>query len=141
MGAGCALDFPAYASESGEHVCFAMCSYCRGERDFDRFRWTVTRFDPFREYAKGQGLGASDRFVSTLSVLHDAGKLDDLGDPAPVFLCFGLNRESHLPFFQAYAETAVRSVTGAVWPMVKSFLPQTSRPRASQIGRSLKFDG
>lgn len=47
----------------------------------------------------------------------------------------------HLPGVEGYAETAVRSVTGAVWPMVKSFLPQTSRPRASQIGRSLKFDG
>lgn len=54
--------------------------------------------------AKGQGLGASDRFVSTPSVLHYAGKLDDFGDPAPVFLCFGLNCEWHLPFFRAAGE-------------------------------------
>ena len=88
--------------------------------------------------AKGQGLGASDRFVSTPSVLHYAGELDDFGDPAPVFLRFGLNRESHL---SSYTVTAVRAVAGAVCPTVKSFLPQTSRPRASQIGRSAKFDG
>ena len=47
----------------------------------------------------------------------------------------------HLPGVEGYAETAVRSATGAVCPIVKSFLPQTSRPRASQIGRSLKFEG
>ena len=46
-----------------------------------------------------------------------------------------------LPGVEGYAETAVRSVAGAVCPIVKSFLPQTSRPRASQMGRSLKFDG
>ncbi len=35
------------------------------------------------------------------------------------------------------AETGARSGFGMECPMVKSFLPQTSRPRASQIGRSL----
>ena len=56
--------------------------------------------------AQGQGLGASDRFVSTPSVLHYAGKLDDFGDPAPVFLCFGLNREAHLPSCRRGASAA-----------------------------------
>ena len=93
--------------------------------------------------AKGQGLGASDRFVSIPSVLHYAGKLDDFGDPAPVFLRFGLNCVSHLPFFPFFraAGVACRPLNQAVCPMVKSFLPQTSRPRASQIGRSAKLEG
>ena len=58
--------------------------------------------------AQRPGLGASDRFVSTPSVLHYAGKLDDFGDPAPVFLCFcfGLNCESHLPSCRRGASAA-----------------------------------
>ena len=105
------------------------------------------------EHAQGKGFGSGDRFVAAPSVLHDAGELDDLGNPAPVVFRFGLNRElqvrfvrpateaKHFPGVGGYADTAVRSVTGAVWPTVKSFLPQTSRPRASQIGRSLKLEG
>ena len=40
-----------------------------------------------------------------------------------------------------YAKPAARSGGAVSCPMVKSFFPQTSRPRASQIGRSAKLEG
>ena len=44
-------------------------------------------------------------------------------------------------YSRGYAETAARSGSEVVCPIVKSFLPQTSRPRASHIGRSEKLEG
>ena len=45
-----------------------------------------------------------------------------------------------LRYSRGCAETAARSGSEVACPIVKSFLPQTSRPRASQIGRSEKFE-
>ena len=40
-----------------------------------------------------------------------------------------------------YEEAAARRGCGVECPMAKSFFAQTSRPRASQIGLSEKFEG
>ena len=90
-------------------------------------------------------------------MLRAARGRDGSGDPAPVSFRFELHR-GWLPRLppsggpaaagrregaraSGYTVAATRSEIEAKRPMVKSFFPQTSLPRASQIGRSAKLEG
>lgn len=91
-------------------------------------------------------------------MLRAARGRDGSRDPAPVSFRFGLHR-GWLPGLPPgggpaaagrregarapgyYAVAATRSGAEAKCPMAKSFFPQTSLPRASQIGRSAKLEG
>ena len=92
-----------------------------------------------------------------LRAARGRGGRDGSRDPAPVSFRFELHR-GWLPGLPpgggpaaagrregarapGYAVAATRSGAEAKCPMVKSFFPQTSLPRASQIGRSAKLEG
>jgi hypothetical protein len=43
----------------------------------------------------GEALGIADRLVPGLAIAHDAGQLEGLRDPAPVFFPIELDRQIH----------------------------------------------
>jgi hypothetical protein len=74
-----------------------MASWSRRlESDVEELRGRFAVLETLRDDSKSQCLHSRNRFISIAAVAQHAWQRGHLDDPAPVFLAFQLDRESHM---------------------------------------------
>ena len=98
-----------------------------------KFRGSLSVFEAFGNHAEGEGLHASDGFVTIGAIAHDSGQCRYFGQPPAIIFALKLNGKGH-PWYCSIRASSLTTAWSRRAELFAQFCRSGARLKASALG-------